>query len=121
MATAATTHELHLKIVTPDRTLFDEPVKAVTFMGVDGSYGILAHHAPLITATAHASPVKITWSSGKVEELLVADGFVEMSDNTLVLLCKAGESAQEIDVERAKEAEQRARARITQAKSGDEE
>ena len=45
------TNELHLKIVTPDRTLMDRKVKAVSFMGVDGSYGILPKHAPLMTAT----------------------------------------------------------------------
>ena len=121
MATAATTHELNLRIVTPDRTLIDRPVKAVSFMGIDGSYGILANHAPLITATAIATTVKITHTDGKVDELIVTDGFAEVSNNTLVLVCKSGESATEIDVERAKEAEQRARKKIADAQSGVEE
>lgn len=110
--------ELHLRVVTPDRTVIDRKVKAVSFMGVDGSYGILPNHAPLITATADASVVKVTGLDGKIEELIVSDGFVEMSANTLTLVCKAGESAHEIDLDRAKEAEARARKRIADAQAG---
>lgn len=117
MATTSSS-ELHLRVVTPDRTVIDRKVKAVSFVGVDGSYGILPNHAPLITATPPACHVKITGTDGKSEDLAVSDGFVEMSDNTLTLVCKAGESAIEIDLERAKQAEARARKRIADAQAG---
>jgi F-type H+-transporting ATPase subunit epsilon len=102
---------LHLRVVTPDRTVVDRKVKAVTFMGVDGSYGILPRHAALMTATKPGI-VKITHLDDSVERMLVTEGFAEVRDNVLTLLCEAGELAHEVDVERAKEAEARARQQL---------
>ena len=106
--------ELHLRVVTPDRNVLDRKVKAVSFMGIDGSYGILPNHAPLMTATM-PGVVKVTNTDDSVEELLVTDGFAEMRDNILSLVCEAGERATDIDVERARAAEERAREQIEEA------
>jgi len=103
--------ELHLRVVTPDRVVFDRKVKAVSFMGVDGSYGILPGHAPLMTATKPGI-VKITHLDGQIEELLVTEGFAEIRSNVLSIVADAGERAHEIDLDRAKAAEQRARERL---------
>ncbi len=100
--------EFHLRIVTPEKTLIDGDVRSVQFHGVDGSYGILPNHAPLMTAT-EAGVVAIEHIDGKREDLVATDGFAEMRDNILTLVCEAGEMASDIDVERAKAAEQRAR------------
>ena len=105
--------ELHLRVVTPDRTVIDRKVASVQFMGLDGSYGILPHHAPLLTAT-RPGIVTIKNSDGKTEQMLVTSGFAEVRDNVLSLVCQAGERAHEIDAARAAEAEQRARARIAE-------
>ena len=105
---------VHLRVVTPDRTVFDRKVRAVSFMGVDGSYGILANHAPLMTAIADASEVKITELDGSVEYMLVGGGFAEMRQNVLSLVTEAGELASEIDAARAAEAEKRAREAIAE-------
>ncbi|MEZ5965930.1 MAG: ATP synthase F1 subunit epsilon [Planctomycetota bacterium] len=105
------TTELHLRVVTPDRVVFDRKVKAVSFMGIDGSYGILPGHAPLMTATKPGI-VKITLENGQVEEMLVTDGFAEIRGNVLSLITDAGERAEEIDIDRAKVAEKRARERL---------
>ena len=103
--------ELHLRVVTPQKTVIDRKVKSVQFMGVDGSYGILPNHAPLMTAT-QPGIVTIENTDGTNEDMLVTDGFAEMRNNVLSLICQAGERAGEIDVERAAEAERRARERL---------
>ena len=103
--------ELHLRVVTPQNTVVDRKVKAVQFMGVDGSYGILPGHAPLMTATAPGI-VTVTELDGSKEEMLVTDGFAEVHNNILSLICEAGELASEIDLERAEAAEKRAREAI---------
>ena len=103
--------ELQLRVVTPDRVVFDRKVKAVSFMGTDGSYGVLPGHAPLMTAT-RPGIVKITLESGQVEELLVTDGFAEMRGTVLSLVTDAGERPDEIDLDRAKQAEVKARERL---------
>jgi F-type H+-transporting ATPase subunit epsilon len=105
--------ELHLRIVTPDRVIVDRKVAAVTFQGIDGKYGILPHHAPLLTAIAKAGSMEITETNGSKIPLFVSDGFAQMHDNVLTLVCEAGEMAHEIDLERVKAAEARAREKLS--------
>lgn len=104
--------ELHLRLITPDRTVIDRKVKAVTFQGADGSYGILPHHAPLMTSLAQAGVLEITELDGQKQQLFTSDGFAQMQHNVLTLVCEAGEFAQEIDFERAKAAEAKAREKL---------
>ena len=104
--------ELHLRIVTPDRTLVDRKVARVSFQGIDGSYGILPHHAPLMTAISSAGKAKITELDGRTHELFVSDGFAQVQHNVLTLVCEAGEFSHEIDMERVKAAEAKAREKL---------
>ena len=104
--------ELHLRIVTPDRTIVDRKVAAVSFQGVDGGYGILPHHAPMMTAIAQTGTVEITELDGKKHELFVSDGFAQVQHNVLTLVCEAGEFAHEIDIARVKAAEAKAREKM---------
>ena len=110
--------ELHFRVVTPQKTVVDRKVRSVSFMGIDGSYGILPSHAPLMTATKPGI-VSITETDGATADMLVTDGFAEMRDNVLSLICEAGELAGEIDLERAAEAERRAREQIAARESVD--
>ena len=104
--------ELHLRIVTPDRTIVDRKVAGVRFQGIDGGYGILPNHAPLMTAIAHAGTAEVTELDGRKSELFVSDGFAQVQHNVLTLVCEAGEFAHEIDVARVKAAEQKAREKM---------
>jgi F-type H+-transporting ATPase subunit epsilon len=104
--------ELHLRIVSPDRTVVDRKVAGVRFLGVDGGYGILPNHAPLLTAIASAGSVQITELDGQQVDLFVSDGFAQVQDNVLTLVCEAGEFAHEIDLERVRAAEQKAREKL---------
>src|SRR5689334_3453114 len=104
--------EMHLRMVTPDRILVDRDVRSVTFMGVDGSYGILPHHAPLMTAIAHAGAVRVTELDGTRTSMFASDGFAQMANNVLTIVAQSGEPVQEIDLERVKRAEQKAREKL---------
>ncbi len=101
--------EFHLRVVTPERTVIDRPVTYVQFTGLDGGYGILANHAPLMTAIAQAGTVTVENTDGTREDLFVSDGFAEMQNNVLTIVCEAGEKADEIDLERVKKKEAEAR------------
>lgn len=105
--------ELHLRIVTPDRTIIDRKVASVSFLGTDGRYGVLPNHAPLMTGIAKAGYLKIVESDGKQHDLFVSDGFAQMQNNVLTLVCEAGEWAHEIDLERVKKKEQEAREKLS--------
>lgn len=99
---------LRLRIVTPERTILDEDVRSVQFMGIDGAYGILANHAPLMTA-CEPGVLSYEREGGDGDGLVITDGFVEMRNNTLTVVCESGEELHSIDVERAREAERKAR------------
>lgn len=101
--------QFHLRVVTPERTVVDRAVNYVHFTGLDGGYGILADHAPLMTAIAEAGSLTIENTDGTREDLFVSDGFAEMQNNTLTIVCEAGEKADEIDLARAEEKEAKAR------------
>ena len=104
--------DIHLRIVTPDRTIVDRLVTSVSFVGTDGCYGVLPRHAPLMTGIAQSGTATIVATDGKSEELFISDGFAQVQNNVLTLVCEAGELAGEIDVERAKNKEQEAREKM---------
>jgi len=67
---------------------------------------------PLLTAISSTGKARITELDGKTLELFVSDGFAEVQHNVLTLVCEAGEFAHEIDLERVKAAEAKAREKL---------
>jgi F-type H+-transporting ATPase subunit epsilon len=102
--------ELTLRVITPEKVLIDTTATSVQVPATDGSMGVFPRHAAMIAALG---PGHLTFNDGKQShDLFVAGGFAEVHDNTLRILTPAGEEPSEIDEERAKEAEVRARARL---------
>ncbi len=113
--------ELHLRVVTPDRTVVDRKVAAVSFRGLDGGYGILPSHAPLLTGLARTGTVEITEIDGKQSSMFASEGFAQVQGNVLTLVCEAGELAEEIDMARVKAAEAKAREKLAHLDRASEE
>ena len=108
---------LTLRVITPDRIALDRSVASVRLPGLDGSIGVLPRHAPMIAAL-DAGLVRYRTAPGSPEEVLfVSGGFAEVRGGTLRVVSEAGEKAEEIDETRAREAEKRARERISVARS----
>ena len=101
--------DIHLRIVTPDRTIVDRKVASVSFVGTDGRYGVLPRHAPLMTGIAQSGTATIVETDGTSDEMFISDGFAQVQHNVLTLVCEAGEFAGEIDLARVKAKEQEAR------------
>lgn len=91
---------LNLEIVTPEKSVFSDTVESVNIPTPSGEIGILTNHAPLISNLK--SGVLSYLKSGAVERMVVAGGFVEVSDNKVSILADAVESAGEIDAEAAR-------------------
>jgi len=100
-----------LTVLTPARTLMEMPVESVTAPGSEGYLGVLAHHAPLITALR---PGKLTVrdENGTVRIYALSGGFLEVSENRATILAEAVEEPGAIDVDRARGAADRARTRL---------
>lgn len=106
-----------LTIVTPEEVIFEDQVLSATAPGSEGYLGVLTDHAPLITAL---KPGKLTVrdKEGKERIFAVSGGFLEVSNNLATILADAIEPAEEIDIDRARAALERARQRL-RAKSAD--
>jgi F-type H+-transporting ATPase subunit epsilon len=106
---------LTLRVITPDAIVLDEQVDSVRIPGVDGSIGILPRHAPMVAALDIG--ILRYRARGREHSVFVAGGFAEVRANTVRVVCEAGEKPEEIDEERARAAEARARARLDEGVS----
>lgn len=89
-----------LEIVSPEATLFSGPVTAVTLPGVDGSFQILNHHAPIVSILKEGvikiaadsfeiskeGTSKFTKVDEKTYTLAIQSGTIEMNDNKIIVL-----------------------------------
>ena len=97
-------NKLQLSIVTPERLVLDEDVDQVNVPGVEGDLGILYDHAPLLT-TMRPGRFSYELSGEKGREaihMIVSGGYLEVTDNRVIVLAEAVEFLDEIDKERAK-------------------
>ncbi|GAE83418.1 F0F1 ATP synthase subunit epsilon [Bacteroides reticulotermitis] len=71
--------ELHLSIVSPEKSIFDGDVKIVTLPGTIGSFSILPGHAPIVSSLVAGTLSYITMDDGE-HSLDIQGGFIELSD-----------------------------------------
>jgi F-type H+-transporting ATPase subunit epsilon len=100
-----------LRLVSATRQLFDGQVTYAHVAGIDGEMGILAHHLPLVTALEIA-PVEIETAEGERLAFAVHGGFVEVGVDGVTILAEVAEARDDIRVERARAALERAQARL---------
>ena len=106
---------LRLDIVTPDKVLLNAEVDYVGACGVDGQFGLLPQHAPLLSALKVGD---LYYRQGnEIHWVFVSGGFVQISDNKVTVLAESAELASDIDVERAQEAKARAEKRLADPKA----
>lgn len=108
---------LELEIVTPERHVLQETVKMVELPGLDGYLGILPGHAPLITELGIGV---LSYSrDAETRYLSVIDGYGEVLPDRVIVLAEVAERAEEIDLERAQAALERARQRLAKPGAAD--
>jgi F-type H+-transporting ATPase subunit epsilon len=111
--------KINLELVTPDRLMIRDAVSAVSVPGREGYLGILPGHAPLLS---ELKPGQVSYTQGKVNHYLFVNwGFVEVLPERVIVLVEGSERPEEIDVERAKRARQRAEERLRRAGAGEAE
>jgi len=101
---------IELQIVTPDRMLVQEKVDEVQIPGSEGYFGVLPGHTPLLAAL---SVGELWFRKGQEKTYLsIANGFAEVLPDRVTILAQLAERAEEIDMERAESARQRASERL---------
>ena len=103
---------IELVIVTPEKQLLREKVVEVQLPGDNGYLGVLPGHAPLITELG-IGELRYQHLGGKESlHLAVVRGFAEVLPDRVTVLAETAERAEEIDLQRAKDALARAEKRL---------
>ena len=100
--------KLSLEVVTPFRTVLNEDVDSVTLPGIEGELGILPEHVPLLT-TLDTGIMSYVNASGNTQAIAVHWGYAQVDGNNVRVLAELAETADEIDLPRAQEAEKKAK------------
>nr|WP_300005642.1 ATP synthase F1 subunit epsilon [Tissierella sp.] len=108
---------IHLEIVTPDKSFFDEDVDSIIVRGIEGDLAILKGRTPIVT------PLRIgmvrVFQNGTERIASVTEGYVSAINDNITIVTDAAEWPDEIDINRAEEARKRAEERITKASDMD--
>jgi F-type H+-transporting ATPase subunit epsilon len=107
----------NIEIVTPRKVIFSGEVNSLSAPGIVGGFQVLFSHAPLLSAI-DIGEVKFTTKDNVEFKYSTSGGFLEVKNNTVVLLAETFEKSSEIDLERARAAEERALKRLQERKLG---
>ena len=107
---------MHLKIITHDRVVFDEDVNEIYTRGVNGEFGILKGHIPIMSALDIGVTKVVQGENSKL--FTTMGGVLQFKDDEAIILTQAAEAGDEIDEFRAKSALERAQQRLNERQAG---
>jgi F-type H+-transporting ATPase subunit epsilon len=110
-------HFLRLEVVSPDGLVFEGDVAMVVVPSTEGEMGILPRHAPLV-AQLTIGELRVKTLSSETISLAVADGFVKVQTDKVIVLADDAELASEIDEGKVIRARERALANLAMWKEG---
>src|SRR6201997_5756433 len=85
----------HFDLVSPEKLAFSGEVDQVDVPGVEGDFGVLAGHAPVVAAIRPGILTVIT--GGSKQKIIVLGGLAEVSDKGLTVLADVATSLDELD------------------------
>ena len=87
---------LNVRVITPDKVVWDAMAEELILPSSTGQIGILSDHAPLLTALdigVMRLKSNTDWTS-----IVVMEGFAEVEDNKITILCNGAEESKNIDL-----------------------
>ncbi len=85
----------HFDLVSPEKLAFSGEVDQVDVPGVEGDFGVLAGHAPVVAAIRPGILTVI--AGGTQQKIIVLGGLAEVSDKGLTVLADVATSMQDVD------------------------
>lgn len=104
--------ELYLEIISPSRQVFSGEIRSITVPGSKGRFQVLKNHAPIIS-TFEIGMIKVDLPD-KPKYYATAGGTIEVLNNKILVLADSIESSDEIDLDRALRAKERAEKRLAE-------
>src|SRR4030067_3418176 len=105
------TQPFFLDVVTLKKVVFSEPIESVIAPGTAGHFGIIAGHTPFVSSL-QTGITKITKANGEKFNLSTSGGFLMTDGKKVILLAESAGGPEEIDVNRAQRAKERAEKRL---------
>jgi F-type H+-transporting ATPase subunit epsilon len=102
---------IRLEVVTPEKSVVSEEAQIVIAPGSLGEFGVLIGHTPFLT-TLKMGIIRYKDIHGAERYVFVSGGFAEALPNKVTILAQAAERRKDINIERAKSAYERAKARL---------
>ena len=90
---------LNIRVITPDRIVWDATAEEIILPSSTGQLGILTDHAPLLTALDIG--VMRLKNDGNWTSIVLMEGFAEVENNKVTVLCNGAEEANSIDATKA--------------------
>ena len=106
---------MKLEVITPERSFYTGDVTFVELNTTEGEVGIYARHIPMTMIIA-PGVLTITEEDGTKKKAALLKGFVEVTETTMSILAEVAEWPEDIDIERAREARERALQRLKDSK-----
>lgn len=94
---------VNVEVVTPQQIIYSGEVDMISVPGSDGMMGIMGGHAPLIS-TLDIGELILHEGGGEQSSIAISGGVVEVRPDKVTVLADIGESAEDIDIERAEAA-----------------
>ena len=109
---------IRLELVTPERLVLSEEVDEVVLPGYEGEFGVLPGHTQFLAILN----IGMLWyrKGSAVTRIALGGGFAEVNHDRVVVMADTAERSDEIDVERAQRARDRAEARLKELSMDDD-
>lgn len=107
---------LTIRVIAPDKTVWDSPAEEVILPSTTGQLGILSGHAPLLTAL-DIGVMRVRTNKDWLAIALMG-GFAEVENDEVIILVNGAERGDGIDREKARAAYSEAESRLNQVRSG---
>jgi F-type H+-transporting ATPase subunit epsilon len=107
---------IRLEVVTPEKEVVNDMAQIVMAPGSLGEFGVLSGHTPFMTSLKTGT-IHYRDENGKDQYVFVSGGFAEALPDQVTVLAESAERMEDIDMERAKAALERAENRLAQDKT----
>ena len=107
--------KIHIKIITPEKIVYEDDIDAIYAQGTAGSFGILPNHIPFMSVL-DIGITKVE-KSGAATNFSVMGGTLQFKNNEAIILTEAAEKDCDIDTARAQLAKERAEALLGNAET----
>ncbi len=104
------------EVVTPEKRVVSSDVETVVAPGSQGEFGVLRGHTTFLTSLKTGA-IRYIDADGQEQQLFVSGGFAEVLPDRMTVLAESAEQRQDIDLDRARAALERAEERLAQGNS----